>query len=105
MSVVTAAPLVFFDEQRLALERMARSTSLPARQVTQAKGLLWAWNVAAGELPRSTVCRAGPVARNRALGTTRPLRLPVRSPGSGISALGLKARSPRRLSAGAERSV
>jgi transposase len=49
MSVVTAAPLELSDEQRSALERMARSTSLPARQVTQAKGLLWAGDGVANE--------------------------------------------------------
>src|ERR1700675_3872174 len=49
MSVVTAAPLELSDEQRLALERIARSTSLPARQVTQAKGLLWAGEGVANE--------------------------------------------------------
>lgn len=42
MPVMTAAPLALSDEQRSALERMARSTSSPVRQVTQAKALLWA---------------------------------------------------------------
>ena len=42
MPVMTAAPLALSDEQRSALERMARSTSLAVRQVTQAKALLWA---------------------------------------------------------------
>jgi len=42
MPVMTEAPLALSDEQRCALERMARSTSLAMRQVTQAKALLWA---------------------------------------------------------------
>ena len=42
MPTVVAAPLPLSDEQRSALERMARSSSLPHRQVTQAQALLWA---------------------------------------------------------------
>ena len=42
MPIMTAAPLVVTDEQRASLERMARSTSLPHRTVTQAKALLLA---------------------------------------------------------------
>ena len=37
------------DEQRTALERMARSTSLPHRSVNQAKALLWAADGEANE--------------------------------------------------------
>src|SRR3954469_12732719 len=40
MPVMTAAPLVVSVEQREALERMARSSSLPHRTVVQAKALL-----------------------------------------------------------------
>ena len=39
MPVVIAAPLAVSDEQRAALERMARSTSLPHRKVVQAQGV------------------------------------------------------------------
>ncbi len=42
MPVMTAAPLPMTDEQRVALERTARSTSLPHRKVVQAKALLMA---------------------------------------------------------------
>jgi transposase len=49
MTTVTAAPLALSDEQRSTLERMARSTSLSARQVNQAKGLLWAGEGVANE--------------------------------------------------------
>lgn len=40
MSAMTAAALDLSDDQRSALEQMARSTLLPYRQVTQAKALL-----------------------------------------------------------------
>ena len=53
MPVVTAAPLVVSGEQRAALERMARSTSLPHRKVTQATALLLAADgVATNEVAR-----------------------------------------------------
>jgi len=42
MPVMTAAPLAVSDEQRQALERMARSSTLPHRKVVQAKALLLA---------------------------------------------------------------
>jgi hypothetical protein len=42
MPVMSAPPLPMTDEQRAALERMARSTSLPHRKVVQAKALLLA---------------------------------------------------------------
>lgn len=42
MPVLVAEPLVMSDEQRVALVRMARSSSLPHRQVVQAKALLLA---------------------------------------------------------------
>ncbi|MCA1708016.1 MAG: helix-turn-helix domain-containing protein [Actinobacteria bacterium] len=42
MPVMTAPPLAVSDQQRTALERMARSTSLPHRTVTQARALLLA---------------------------------------------------------------
>jgi transposase len=49
MPVMTAAPLVLSDDDRSALEGMARSTSLPHRKVTQAKALLWAADGVANE--------------------------------------------------------
>src|SRR5687767_6608690 len=42
MSIVVAAPLPLSDEQRSALEVMARSSSLPHRKVAQARALLLA---------------------------------------------------------------
>ncbi len=42
MPVITAAPLAVSDLQRDALEQMARSTSLPHRNVLQSRALLWA---------------------------------------------------------------
>jgi hypothetical protein len=39
---MVAAALTVTIEQRVELERMAASTSLPHRQVVQARGLLWA---------------------------------------------------------------
>ena len=53
MPIVTAAPLVVSNEQRAALVRMARSTSLPHRKVMQAKALLLAADgVATNEVAR-----------------------------------------------------
>src|SRR3954466_6892780 len=53
MPVVSAAPLVVSGEQRVALERVARSTSLPHRKVTQATAaLLAADGVATNEVAR-----------------------------------------------------
>jgi len=53
MSVVTAAPLAVSDEQRAALDRVARSTSLPHRKVAQAAALLLAADgVATNEVAR-----------------------------------------------------
>ena len=49
MPVMTAAPLALSDDERSALERMARSTSLPHRQVRQAKALLLAGDGVANE--------------------------------------------------------
>lgn len=49
MIVMAAAPLAVSDDQRSALEQMARSTSLPHREVTQAKALLWAADGVANE--------------------------------------------------------
>jgi len=42
VSVLSARPLVVSPEQREALERLARSSSLPHRTVIQAKALLLA---------------------------------------------------------------
>ncbi|HSH61330.1 MAG TPA: IS630 family transposase [Acidimicrobiales bacterium] len=53
MPTLTAAPLKVMDEQRASLERMARSTSLSHRKVTQAKALLLAADgVATNEVAR-----------------------------------------------------
>jgi transposase len=53
MPVMTAAPLTVTFEQREELERMARSSSLPHRTVTQAKALLLAADgVATNEVAR-----------------------------------------------------
>ncbi len=53
MPVLVAEPLVMSGEQRAALERMQRSTSLPHRQVVQAKALLLAADgVATNEVAR-----------------------------------------------------
>jgi hypothetical protein len=46
---MTAAALPVSDAQRVELERMAASTSLPHRQVVQARGLLWASEGVANE--------------------------------------------------------
>ena len=44
-----ASPLSVSVEQRALLEKMARSSSLPHRQVIQAKALLWAGDGVANE--------------------------------------------------------
>src|SRR5215210_8350066 len=49
MPTVVAAPLPMSDEQRSALERMARSSALAHRQVMQAQALLWAADGMANE--------------------------------------------------------
>lgn len=49
MPVMTAAALPVSDAQRAELERMAASTSLPHRQVVQARGLLLASDGVANE--------------------------------------------------------
>jgi len=46
---MTAAALPVSDAQRAELQRMAASTSLPHRQVVQARGLLWASDGVANE--------------------------------------------------------
>jgi transposase len=64
MPVVTAPALSLTATQRAALERMANSTSLPHRQVVQAKGLLWAGDgVANQEIARR--CEVSPDAVRR----------------------------------------
>src|SRR5687767_3332845 len=53
MPIVTAEPLPMTDEQRAALEKVARSTSLPHRKVVQARALLLAADgVATNEVAR-----------------------------------------------------
>jgi transposase len=49
MPYITAAPMPVTDEQRASLQAMARSTSLPHRQVVQAQALLWACEGVANE--------------------------------------------------------
>jgi len=56
MPIITAEPLPMSDEQRVVLESMARSTSLPHRQVVQAKALLLA---AAGVATNEVARRCG----------------------------------------------
>ena len=66
MPVMTAAPLVLSEEERSALERMARSTSLPHRQVRQATALLLAGEgVANEEIARRSGVDADTVRRWR----------------------------------------
>src|ERR671911_1846112 len=53
MAVRSAEPLAMSGEQRVALEAMARSSSLPHRQVVQARALLLAADgVATNEVAR-----------------------------------------------------
>lgn len=56
MPVMTAPALPVTDEQRAELKRMAASSTLPHRQVVQAKALLWA---ADGEANQEIARRAG----------------------------------------------
>jgi transposase len=49
MAIVTAAPLVMSESQRVQLAGMAASTVLPHRQVVQARALLWAADGVANE--------------------------------------------------------
>jgi transposase len=56
MPILTAAAMPVTDEQRVELERMASSTSLPDRQVVQARSLLWA---SAGVANREIARRCG----------------------------------------------
>jgi transposase len=66
MPVMTAAPLALSDDERVALERMARSTSLPHRTVRQARALLWAGDgVANEEIARRSDVDADAVRRWR----------------------------------------
>jgi len=66
MPVMTAAPLAVSAEQRSALERMARATAAPHRQVRQARALLWAADgVANEEIARRSDVDADTVRRWR----------------------------------------
>ena len=49
MPVMIAAALALSDDQRAMLEKMARSTSLPHRTVTQSRALVWAADGIANE--------------------------------------------------------
>src|SRR5258706_15545490 len=49
MAIITAAPLVMAETQRVELGRMAASTVLPHRQVVQARALLLAGDGVANE--------------------------------------------------------
>src|ERR1700683_157321 len=67
MPVMTAAALPVSEDQRAEVERMAASTSLPHRQVVQARGLLWASDgVANEEIARRCEGDADTVRRWRA---------------------------------------
>jgi transposase len=66
MPVMTAEPLAVSGADRAALERMARSSSLPHRTVRQAKALLWAADgVANEEIARRSDVDADTVRRWR----------------------------------------
>lgn len=66
MSMTCAAPLVLSGGDRVALEGMARSSSLPHRKVVQAKALLWAAEgVANNEIARRCGVDADAVRRWR----------------------------------------
>ena len=63
---MTAAALPATDEQRAVLERMASSTSLPHRQVVQARGLVLACaGVANEEIARRCAVDSDTVRRWR----------------------------------------
>ena len=62
MPVVTAAPLKLNKREREALEAMARSSSLPHRQVVQAQGLL----LAADGVPNEEIARECATTSNTA---------------------------------------
>src|SRR2546423_14118190 len=49
MPIITAAPSVVSEEQRVELTRMAASSVLPHWQVVQARALLWAADGVANE--------------------------------------------------------
>lgn len=67
MPVVTAAPLVVSDEDRVRLEEMSRSSSLPHRTVVQARALVWACEgVANEEIARRSNVDSDTVRRWRA---------------------------------------
>ena len=67
MPIVTAPALPVTKEQRAELKRMAASSSLPHRQVTQAKALLWAADgVANQEIARRCGVDSDAVRRWRA---------------------------------------
>ena len=62
MPLMIASPLPISDEQRAALEVMARSSSLPYRKVVQSRALLFAADgVAINEVAR----RCGPYRENQ----------------------------------------
>src|SRR5450631_1366482 len=66
MPVMSAEPLAVSKDERVELERMARSTSLPHRTVRQAKALLWAADgVANEEIARRSEVDADTVRRWR----------------------------------------
>lgn len=65
--MVTAAPLVVSEDERDALEEMARSSSLPHRRVVQSRALLWAAEgVANEEIARRSRVDSDTVRRWRA---------------------------------------
>ena len=73
---MVAAALVATVEQRAELERMAASTSLPHRQVVQARGLLWACEgVANDEIGRRCGVDSDAVRRWRSRFAQRALRV------------------------------
>src|SRR5438309_1252031 len=88
MPVMIAAPLAVSDEQRSVLETMARSTSLPHRQVRQARALLWASEGVANEV----------IARRSGVDADAVRRWRSRFEESGVDGVGVVARGRGRRS-------
>jgi DNA-directed RNA polymerase specialized sigma24 family protein len=70
MPVVVAAALKLKKRERVALEEMVRSSSLPYRQVVQARGLLLAAD-GVSNLEIARQCATTPNAVRRWLGSLR----------------------------------
>src|SRR3954447_13721864 len=86
MPIVVAAALKVTKRERVALEEMTRSTSLPYRQVVQAQGLL----LAADGVPNEEIARQCATTAN----TVRRWR--ARFPQAGVGGGGGRARGGDR---------